>query len=151
MTFSGNTPGANIQSGGLLGTHAPKDSPILAAYEWYVGRGSTSRKSWDPTTMLYAVLGLKGSSALGLRQLFEYTNDRGHNKVLPDGSNEWITENKTQNQHILQLADGVSNSSIGWLLDQLYIRNPIQKGLAGPDFTQADLYNTPKELLCSRL
>jgi len=129
VTFTGNEPGQHIYSGGHLKAQARSDSPVLAAYEWYSGRTLTSLASWDPITVLYGVLGGSDSdlyAALGVRNVFEYANEFGYNRLDANGSNEWINDREVTWQHWLKLADGVSHASVGWLLDRLYAMDPVQ-------------------------
>lgn len=110
-----------------------KESPIRAAYEWYVGRCSTLRESWDPITTLYGILGLKGlflNSPLNGDEssLFEYGNvgGGGYNKIVEsNGTNLWIDDDGQQhNQRWLKLAEGVSNVTLAEILDGFYTHGP---------------------------
>lgn len=127
ITYSGFELGLNVLSGTNLRSHAPEDCPILGAYEWYNGRCSTVRESWDPLTVLYGILGLDGYSSLGLKSpVFAYANEVGYNTIVsPNGTNAWENDSSVTNQHWLKLADGVSNSSVAWMLTQFYARDPI--------------------------
>ncbi|KJX94854.1 hypothetical protein TI39_contig4154g00025 [Zymoseptoria brevis] len=90
ITFSGGELGETIFSGQDLRTTTPFESPVRAAYEWYVGRCSTTRESWDPLTVLYGVLGLEGFAKLGVRSPFKYGNQWGYNSIVSaNGSNAW--------------------------------------------------------------
>lgn len=132
MTFSGGELGAEIYSGQNLAVDAPADSPVLAAYEWYVGRCSTIRESWDPLTVLYGVLGLDDFDDFddfddsGQKNLLKYANTFGYNHVMADGSNAWVNDTSVTNQHWLELADGIMNASIARVLNQLYVATPVQ-------------------------
>lgn len=131
ITFSGYELGANVYTGKGL-ENAPADSPILAAYQWYVGRGSTMREAWDPITTLYGILGLDGFSELGMKPMLEFANQYGYNHITSrDGSNAWVNDTRVTNQHWLKLADGVTNSSMAWLLDQFLVHEPAQKSCFG--------------------
>ncbi|KAI0176493.1 nucleoside hydrolase [Hypoxylon sp. FL1284] len=127
VTYSGVELGQNILSGQGLADRAPADSPVLAAYQWYVGRCSTVRESWDPITTLYGMLGLDGSRELGVDKLFAYANEIGYNGVAADGTNAWVNDSSITNQHWLKLADGVTNSSVAQLLTQLFAHDPAAK------------------------
>ncbi|KAI2619269.1 nucleoside hydrolase [Hypoxylon sp. NC1633] len=127
ITYSGFELGNNIFSGEYLEDFALPDSPILAAYQWYVGRCSTVRESWDPVTTLYGILGLEGSRELGTEKLFEYANELGYNQLSTDGTNAWVNDSSISNQHWLKLADGVTNTSIASLLTQLFAHDPSDK------------------------
>ncbi|OTB05605.1 hypothetical protein M426DRAFT_319596 [Hypoxylon sp. CI-4A] len=116
ITYSGFELGEDILSGENLVEYAPPDSPILAAYQWYVGRCSTVRESWDPITTLYGIL--------GVGRLFSYANDIGCNEVLANGSNTWINDTTVSNQHWLKLADGVTNTSIALSLNRFFSYDP---------------------------
>ncbi|KAI1372640.1 nucleoside hydrolase [Hypoxylon crocopeplum] len=127
ITYSGFELSDGIFSGEKLEDYAPPDSPVLAAYQWYVGRCSTTRESWDPVTTLYGILGLDGSRELGIGKLFEYSNEIGYNEILADGSNTWVNASDVSNQHWLRLADGVTNTSIAGLLTQFFAHDPSDK------------------------
>lgn len=106
------------------------NSPIRAAYEWYVGRCSTLRESWDPITTLYGILGLKGGvkPLNGGDDLFEFGNagGGGYNKIVEsNGTNLWIDDDGQQhNQRWLKLAEGVSNVTLAEILDGFYTHGP---------------------------
>ena len=126
ITFSGFELGSTIYSGQNLAQDSPPGSPILAAYQWYVGRCSTIRESWDPLTVLYGVLGLEGFSQLGVKQPLVYANVVGYNSITSNNaSNAWVNDTSVTNQHWLRLADGVTNSSMAWLLDQFFTHDPV--------------------------
>lgn len=132
VTYSGFELGGNIFSGQNLIEHSPPDSPILAAYQWYVGRCETVRESWDPLTTLYGILGMTGFEKLGVKAPLEFGNTNGHNSITSsNGSNAWINDSSVANQHYLRLAEGVSNSSVAWLLDQFYVHDPIDERCFG--------------------
>lgn len=143
VTFSGFELGADVFSGKGLKQkkqcdddddkedkegEEEKESPIRAAYEWYVGRCSTLRESWDPITTLYGILGLKGVNLLGGEDLFEYGNvgGGGYNKIVEsNGTNLWIDDDGQQhNQRWLKLAEGVSNVTLAEILDGFYTHGP---------------------------
>lgn len=147
VTFSGFELGADVFSGKGLKQkkkqcdddddeedeeeREEKESPIRAAYEWYVGRCSTLRESWDPITTLYGILGLKGlslNSPLGGEDLFEFGNvgGGGYNKIVEsNGTNLWIDDDGQQhNQRWLKLAEGVSNVTLAEILDGFYTHGP---------------------------
>lgn len=136
VTFSGFELGGVVFSGGGLKKRCDDDdeeerdnSPIRAAYEWYVGRCSTLRESWDPITTLYGILGLKGGNPLnGGDELFEYGNagGGGYNKIVEsNGTNLWIDDDGQQhNQRWLKLAEGVSNVTLAEILDGFYTHGP---------------------------
>lgn len=142
VTFSGFELGADVFSGKGLKQkknqkqccNDDKESPILAAYEWYVGRCSTLRESWDPITTLYGILGLKGLGGVHPQlngdesSLFEYGNagGGGYNKIVEsNGTNLWIDDDGQQhNQRWLKLAEGVSNGTVAEILDGFYTHGP---------------------------
>lgn len=142
VTFSGFELGGVVFSGKGLKKRCDddeeerdkgeKESPIRAAYEWYVGRCSTLRESWDPITTLYGILGLKGlslNSPLGGDEssLFEYGNvgGGGYNKIVEsNGTNLWIDDGQQHNQRWLKLAEGVSNVTLAEILDGFYTHGP---------------------------
>ncbi|KAI1106225.1 nucleoside hydrolase [Jackrogersella minutella] len=130
ITYSGGELGGNIYSGEELKEKAEKalpDSPVLAAYEWYVGRYSTIRESWDPVTMLYGIVGLEGAPELGIEKLFAYANDIGYNEVLVNGSNYWVNDSSVTNQHWLKLADGVTKTTVAGLLIEFFAHDPSDR------------------------
>lgn len=140
VTFSGFELGGVVFSGGGLKQkkcdeeedkegEEEKESPIRAAYEWYVGRCSTLRESWDPITTLYGILGLKGVNPLNGdgSSLFEYGNlgGGGYNKIVEsNGTNLWIDDGQQHNQRWLKLAEGVSNVTLAEILDGFYTHGP---------------------------
>lgn len=126
MTFSGFELGKDVISGAGLASLAPSSSPIRAAYEWYVGRCSTLRESWDPITTLYGILGLEPHPDLGIGKIFEYANDFGYNWVSPDGSNTWVNDSRVTNQHWLKLTVQTTNTSLASLLDSFYTHDPTK-------------------------
>ncbi|KAI1137151.1 nucleoside hydrolase [Hypoxylon sp. FL0543] len=127
VTYSGYELGKSILSGEKLANYARPDSPVLAAYQWYVGRCSTVRESWDPVTTLYGILGLEGSRELGIGKLFAYANEIGYNEVLADGTNAWVNDSSVSNQHWLTLVDGVTNTSVAELLSQFFAHDPSDR------------------------
>lgn len=132
MTFSGFELGGNVYTGENLAQNSPPNSPILSAYQWYVGRGSAIRPSWDPITTLYGILGIDGFSKIGMNKLLAYANQDGYNSITSkNGSNAWVNDTSVTNQHYLKLADGVTNSSMAWLLNQFFVHDPVQKTCFG--------------------
>ncbi|KAK7757480.1 hypothetical protein SLS62_000495 [Diatrype stigma] len=130
VTFSGGELGGDVFSGAALAATAPPGSPVLAAYQWYVGRCRTARESWDPITTLYGILGLEGASALlGVPNLFAYANEFGYNRVAEDGSNAWVNDTRVSNQHWLKLAPGVTNATVAAVLDGFYANDPSRNGV----------------------
>ena len=125
ITFSGGELGGNIYSGQNLAQCSPLDSPILAAYQWYVDRCSTVRESWDPLTTMYGILGLDGFSKLGIESPLAFANSFGYNSITSsNASNAWVNDTHVTNQHWLRLADGVTNSTMARLLNQFYVHDP---------------------------
>jgi hypothetical protein len=138
ITFSGVELGGHLYSGVELKLHAPADSPVLAAYEWYVARCSTLRESWDPLTVLYGILGLGGVSALGSEldiedPLFKYANTHGRNSFVAtgNGSNAWVWDEGTSNQHWLELADDVSEEQVAAVVDWFLRQGPSERRCPG--------------------
>ncbi|KAL5376858.1 hypothetical protein DPSP01_010124 [Paraphaeosphaeria sporulosa] len=111
VTFLGTEVGDVVLSGAKLTMEGPKGDPVKAAYGWYVGY-NTTRMSWDPLTVAYAVLGL-GS-------WFEYGNTGGYNHVFANGSNGWVADEDVTNQHYLRLA--MDNVTVANELDKLYLK-----------------------------
>ena len=126
ITYSGGELGGNIYTGQHLAVHSPPNSPLLAAYQWYVTRCSTIRPSWDPLTTLFGILGIEGFGKLGLKSPLTYANEFGYNSITSgNGSNAWVNDTSVQNQHWLRLADGVRNESVAWILDQFFVHDPV--------------------------
>lgn len=135
VTFSGFELGGVVFSGKGLKKQCDddkeregeeKESPIRAAYEWYVGRCSTLRESWDPITTLYGILGLQGGGG-DESSLFEYGNvgGGGYNKIVEsNGTNLWVDDGQQHNQRWLKLAEGVSNVTLAEILDGFYTHGP---------------------------
>jgi hypothetical protein len=125
VTFSGSELGGNIFSGQRPLDEAPIGSPTVAAYEWYVGRGSVTRETWDPITVLYGILGIDKFAKLGVQPLLTYANEYGYNRITAsNGSNAWVNNTSINNQHWLKLADGVTNTSMAMLIDNFLIHSP---------------------------
>ncbi|KAK1248843.1 hypothetical protein MKX08_007063 [Trichoderma sp. CBMAI-0020] len=137
ITYSGDELGGNVFSGQNFAQRFSPDSPVLSAYQWYVGRGSTIRQSWDPITTLYGILGLDWAPKLRIRPMLAYANEFGYNSInTGNGSNAWVNDTGVTNQHWLRLADGVTNSSMARLLDEIMTRDPsagccFQHGMSG--------------------
>ncbi|KAI0162440.1 inosine/uridine-preferring nucleoside hydrolase [Pestalotiopsis sp. NC0098] len=110
MVFSGADLGGNVTSGVPLITQGPENDPVRQAYLYYTH--GTSRYSWDPLTVLYAIEGLDSG-------LFEYGNEYGYNYVHPNGSNEWVFDEQVSNQHWLNLK--VDNVTAGAELDDMFL------------------------------
>lgn len=125
VTFSGAELGGSIFSGQIPLKEQPMDSPTIAAYQWYIGRGSIVRETWDPITVLYGILGLRKFSELDMGPLLAYANDYGYNTITAsNGSNEWVNDTSVVNQHWLKLADGVTNTSMASLINNFLIHPP---------------------------
>ncbi|KAK3313724.1 inosine/uridine-preferring nucleoside hydrolase [Apodospora peruviana] len=104
IIFSGEELGDNVMSGSRFMAEGPVADPIRAAYIYYTY--NTSRPSWDPLTVLYAMD--------GLGDLFDYGNAVGYNHVAADGSNEWVYDDSVKNQHWLKLKvpDDIASAEI---------------------------------------
>lgn len=125
VTFSGGELGGSIFSGQNLVVNPSTDSPTLAAYQWYVGRGSITRETWDPITVLYGIVGLDGFSRLGTQPLLKYANKHGYNSIIAsNGSNAWVNDTNVNNQHWLELANGVMNTSIAQVINNFLFHPP---------------------------
>lgn len=107
LVFSGSELGGNVSTGGRLMAQGPAGDPVRAAYLYYTY--NTSRFSWDPLTVLYAID--------GLGQLFEFGNDGGYNFVYANGSNVWVADETTTDQHWLKLK--VDNATAARSLDDM--------------------------------
>lgn len=125
ITFSGVELGGNIFSGQTLQQDAPSDSPIVSSYQWFVGRCSTVRESWDPLTVLYGILGFNGFENIGMHPPFAFANQYGYNSIISkNGSNAWVNDTSVTNQHWLRLNDGITNTSVSDLLNHFLIHDP---------------------------
>ena len=109
VVFSGAELGGNVSSGGGLMARGPPSDPVRAAYLYYTY--NTSRFSWDPLTVLYAMQ--------GLGELFEFGNDAGYNFVHANGSNAWVADESATNQHWLKLK--VDNVTAARSLDEMML------------------------------
>ncbi|KAK3374825.1 inosine/uridine-preferring nucleoside hydrolase [Podospora didyma] len=109
IVFSGFELGLNVKSGARLMAEGPVTDPVRGAYIYYTY--NSSRASWDPLTVLYAMH--------GLGNLFEYGNTNGFNHVAPDGSNAWVYDDGITNQHWLKLK--VSEEAASSELDKRFL------------------------------
>lgn len=127
VTFSGGELGGGIYSGQrpLMERTSSMDSLTVSAYQRYVGRESVERETWDPITTLYGILGIDGFKKIGMSSLLKYANAYGYNSITAsDGSNAWVNDTSIKDQHWLALADGVTNTSMSWLIDNFLIHSP---------------------------
>ena len=127
VTYSGGELGGSIYSGRrpLMATSSYNESLTVSAYQWYVGRGSVERETWDPITVLYGILGIDGFGKLGVLPPLKYANENGFNHITAsNGTNSWINDTTVTNQHWLALADGVTNTSMSWIIDNFLIHPP---------------------------
>lgn len=120
ITFSGSELGSRIFSGQRLPELASKDSPVLAAYQWYGDRCNTKRASYDPVTVLYG--------ALGLGEVFEFADAEGFNEIAEDGRNLWVEDGVERGRRWLKLRDGVDEAHVGELLERLYVGEASEVG-----------------------
>jgi inosine-uridine nucleoside N-ribohydrolase len=120
ITFSGSELGSRIFSGQRLPELASKESPVLAAYQWYGDRCNTTRASYDPVTVLYG--------ALGLGSLFEFANVGGFNEIAEDGRNGWVDDGIERGRRSLKLRDGVEEAFVGDMLEHMYVGDPWEGG-----------------------
>lgn len=127
VTFVGYELGKRVVSGQRLLEWAPKDSPVLAAYQWYGDRCNTARASYDPVAVLYGILGLGGDGRSGVGEMFEFVGEGGCNVVAEDGGNEWKEGCGVRSQRWLRLRDGVREEEVGELLDRMYASGPLDE------------------------
>ena len=120
ITFSGSELGSRIFSGQRLPELASKDSPVLAAYQWYGNRCNTTRASYDPATVLYG--------ALGLGEVFEFAGVGGFNEIAEDGKNSWVDGGVGRGRRWLKLKDGVEETYVGEMLEHLYVGEASEVG-----------------------
>ncbi|KAI0527814.1 inosine/uridine-preferring nucleoside hydrolase [Xylaria bambusicola] len=109
MVFLGEEVGKPVKSGGRLMSEGPSTDPARMAYIYYTYY--SSRQSWDPLTLLYAMNGL-GS-------LFQFGNEYGYNHVEADGTNRWVWDEKVRNRFFLKLA--VDEETAAAELDRLFL------------------------------
>jgi inosine-uridine nucleoside N-ribohydrolase len=115
MTFSGSELGSRIFSGQRLPELAGRESPVLAAYQWYGDRCNTTRASYDPVTVLYAA---------GVESLFEFANVGGFNEIAEDGRNRWVEDGIDRGRRWLRLRKGVEETFVGDMLEYMYVGDP---------------------------
>lgn len=113
ITFSGYELGSRISSGQRLPELASRDSPVLAAYQWYGDRCNTTRASYDPVTVLYG--------ALGLGEVFDFADVAGFNEIGDDGRNSWVEDGVERGRRWLKLKDEVDETYVGETLEHLYV------------------------------
>ncbi|KAJ4301128.1 hypothetical protein N0V90_003218 [Kalmusia sp. IMI 367209] len=109
MTFIGDEVGKHVLAGEPLMKSQLDDDPIRMGYIYY-GYGKPL-SSWDPLTVLYI--------ANGLGNLFELGNELGYNRILANGTNEWVYHTTARDQHYLRLK--VSNATAAAELDRLFL------------------------------
>lgn len=115
VVFSGFELGVGVKSGKRLMLEGPPNNPASMAYLWYTY--GSSRSSWDPLTMLYAID--------GLGDMFEYANTFGYNHVYENGSNIWVDDETVNKQYYLRLRvseDEASAELERRLLDAAWLR-----------------------------
>ncbi|KAH7304670.1 Inosine/uridine-preferring nucleoside hydrolase domain-containing protein [Stachybotrys elegans] len=112
MTFSGAELGGNVFSGAGLMKDGPDADPAKKGYLWYTY--GEARESWDPLTLVYAVLGLD--------DWFEYAGQGGRNHVFPNGSNEWVWDEQDTRGEQRWLKLKPSYETAGMWLDELYLK-----------------------------
>jgi hypothetical protein len=120
ITFVGSELGSRIFSGQQLPKLVGKDSPVLAAYQWYGDRCNTTRASYDPVTVLYG--------ALGLGELFEFADVTGFNEIADDGRNLWVEDGIERGRRWLRLKDGVDETYVGEMLGHMYVGEALEVG-----------------------
>ncbi|KAK1985467.1 inosine/uridine-preferring nucleoside hydrolase [Colletotrichum cereale] len=113
MVFCGTEVGSVVLSGSKLLAEGPASDPVRQAYIYY--NFYKPRESWDPLTVLYAMQ--------GLGEVFEYGNEKGHNFVYANGSNEWVYDGNVTNQFWLNLK--VDNVTAAAALDKLYLEGAL--------------------------
>lgn len=121
VVFSGGDVGLHVLTGGPLMDHGPKEDPVRQAYIYYTFW--TSRSSWDPLAVLYAIHGL-GS-------LFEFGAERGYNRIEADGANRWVDDGEAHNQFVLRLK--ARNETAAKEVDRLFLRGARSAARTPPD------------------
>lgn len=139
ITFLGYEFGHTVVSGAHLRRDAPHDSPVLAAYEWYITRCQTASRSYDPLTVLYGVLGIDGHGNPQTESPFEYANENGYNEIAVDGTNAWVEDPRVTNRHWLRLKAGWSEEDAGSMLDVILSQD-------GTNVECADLWSRQKHI-----
>lgn len=110
IIFVGDEVGKDVLSGGSLIADGPATDPVRKAYMYY--SLLEPRSSWDPLAVLYA--------AQGLGSIFELGNEHGYNKILENGTNQWVWDKAVTNQHFLRLK--VSNETAAEEVDRLFLK-----------------------------
>ncbi|KAI0878436.1 inosine/uridine-preferring nucleoside hydrolase [Hypoxylon argillaceum] len=113
MVFLGGEVGKHVQSGRWFMAEAPETDPVRMAYIYYTY--NTSRASWDPLTVLYAIH--------GLGDLFTFGNEYGYNHVEANGSNRWVWDREVQNQFFLRLKPDEESAAAE--LDRLFLQGAM--------------------------
>lgn len=132
ITFSGYELGSRIFSGQRLPELASRESPVLAAYQWYGDRCNTTRASYDPVTVLYGVA--------GLGEVFEYGNEGGFNEIQEDGSNAWVDDGVERGRRWLKLREGVDEVFVGEMLERLFVgEQALEEGCGFVDSSEEGL------------
>ena len=119
ITFSGYELGSKILSGQGLPELASKESPVLAAYQWYGDRCNTTSASYDPVTVLYG--------ALGLGDMFEFAKVVGYNEIAEDGRNQWVEDGVERGRRWLKFKAGVDETYVGEMLEHLYVGHALEQ------------------------
>lgn len=110
VTFVGDDVGKDVLTGGSLMRSGLVDDPVRMAYIYYRYYEQTS--SWDPLALLYAID--------GLGELFRVGSEGGHNRIEPNGTNQWVPDPEARDQSFLRLA--VSNETAAAVLDERFLQ-----------------------------
>jgi hypothetical protein len=119
IVFSGWEIGANINTGaGLAST--PAQNPVKACYQQFFGGTVKNRSSWDQTSVLFAVRGARFAG----REYWK-TQSNGYNRVLADGSNQWVTTSTPpEGLRHTYLLPSMSNADLAQVIESLMIKPP---------------------------
>lgn len=96
--FDGHEIGTRMHTGIDICARTPRSNPMAGLYGYLFGCGNDPQPnqlggSFDATAMYYAVYGTDG--------IFEHGGAGGSNHVLPDGSNEWVTDGTTDQRYLV--------------------------------------------------
>jgi inosine-uridine nucleoside N-ribohydrolase len=115
IVYSGFEVGDTIYTGARLFTETDPDSPVLNAYEDYVGWGN-NRSSWDLTAAYFAVRGADG--------LFNLSAP-GDVEIAPDGTNTFTANAGADRRYLIP---AVPDATIADAIEDLMVQPPRRAG-----------------------
>lgn len=119
ILFSGKEIGLGIMTGSRLYTETPPENPVRRAYELWTG--GTDRPSWDQTTVLAAVQGLRD---------YWTAQTKGYCHVHEDGSNEWRSSPEAASQPYRRhayLVEKQPPADLARVIEDLMVTPPRQR------------------------